>query len=88
MIEVTDVSGYMLNAESHLGCRSFHDVTFFINVLALFFCCLLNRTKKVFLIKTSITGSIYQKALLKNNIIEMSVSHRASFVNLSKASMI
>lgn len=64
--------GYMLNAESHLGCRSFHDVASFISVLPLFL---------VFFVK-----AVDQK-MLKSNIIQMSVSHRAPFVNLSKASM-
>lgn len=35
MIGVTDVSGYTtLNAESHLGCISFHTVAFLSLVLA------------------------------------------------------
>lgn len=73
VIEVTDVSGCMLNAESHLGCRSFHDLTSFINVISLFL-VFTEKHQKVFFIKTSIIGSIYEK-MLKNNIIEMSVSN-------------
>lgn len=50
------------------------------------FWCLLNNVL-VFLVKTSITGSICQKVLLKTNIIEMPASSGTSFVSLSKALM-
>lgn len=81
---VTDVLGYMtLNAERHLGCPAFHIAASFISSPC--FRCLLNVL--VFLVKTFLIWAIYQKVLLKTNIIEMSASCKASFINLSRASM-